>query len=55
MDPRRRRSAAGPLPLLDVLTTMSDPDLLLTIKERSEWGDPLDNQVGGGMTCQQGG
>lgn len=35
------------VPFLDVLTTMSDPSLPLTRKERHEWGDPLASKVGG--------
>ncbi|KAM8851590.1 prolyl endopeptidase-like isoform 1-T1 [Synchiropus picturatus] len=30
-------------PFLDVLGTMEDPDLPLTIEDREEWGDPLKN------------
>ncbi|KAM9804025.1 prolyl endopeptidase-like [Neosynchiropus ocellatus] len=30
-------------PFLDVLATMEDPDLPLTVEDREEWGDPLKN------------
>ena len=33
------------VPFLDVLGAMCDPGLPLTIKERSQWGDPLGSQV----------
>jgi oligopeptidase B len=33
------------VPFLDVLHTMRDPQLPLTIKERREWGDPLNDEV----------
>ena len=33
------------VPFLDVLNTMRDPRLPLTIKERGEWGDPLNDEV----------
>jgi len=29
------------VPFLDVLDTMQDPSLPLTVEERGEWGDPL--------------
>jgi protease II len=34
------------VPFLDVLRTMLDTSLLLTVKERGEWGDPLNDEVG---------
>lgn len=30
-------------PFLDVLGTMEDPSLLLTLEDREEWGDPVGN------------
>lgn len=30
-------------PFLDVLGTMEDPSLPLTLEDREEWGDPTDN------------
>jgi oligopeptidase B len=33
------------VPFLDPLTTMHDPHGLLTVKERSEWGDPVTDQA----------
>jgi oligopeptidase B len=39
------RVAVLDVPFLDVVNTMRDPQLPLTIKERSEWGDPLNDQV----------
>jgi protease II len=32
---------------------MRDPQLPLTIKERSEWGDPLNDQVRSGAVSMQ--
>lgn len=49
LDPRFARVAVLDVPFLDVLNTMRDPDLALTIKERSEWGDPLNDEVGWGQ------
>lgn len=34
------------VPFLDPLTAMIDEELALTVAERSEWGDPLHNEVG---------
>ncbi|KAJ8250647.1 hypothetical protein COCON_G00225690 [Conger conger] len=39
--PRLLRAVALQAPFLDVLGTMLDPTLPLTIEERGEWGDPL--------------
>lgn len=33
------------VPFVDPLNTMLDPTLLLTVKERPEWGDPLNDAV----------
>eukprot|EP00775_Hariotina_reticulata_P005284 gene5284-5519_t len=46
MEPSFAAVAILDVPFLDVLFTMRDPDLLLTIKERSEWGDPLSDKYG---------
>ena len=46
MDPGIAAAAVLDVPFLDVLGDMSDPGLLLTIKERAEWGDPLASKVG---------
>lgn len=40
MEPDRFRSAVAEVPFLDVVTTMSDPTLPLTVTEWEEWGDP---------------
>jgi oligopeptidase B len=45
LDPSAARAAVLDVPFLDVLRTMLDPDLLLTIKERPEWGDPLHDEA----------
>ena len=38
--PERFRSAVAEVPFLDIVTTMSDPSLPLTVTEWEEWGDP---------------
>lgn len=48
MDPAFARVAVLDVPFLDVLNTMRDPELPLTIKERREWGDPLNTKVRSG-------
>ncbi|KAJ8248312.1 hypothetical protein GJAV_G00240660 [Gymnothorax javanicus] len=39
--PHLLRAVTLQAPFLDVLGTMSDPSLPLTVEERGEWGDPL--------------
>lgn len=39
-DPGLFRSAVAEVPFVDVVTTMSDPSLPLTVTEWEEWGDP---------------
>lgn len=39
--PHKFAGAVLDVPFVDPLTTMLDPDLPLTISDRSEWGDPL--------------
>ena len=38
--PDRFRAAVAEVPFVDVVTTMSDPSLPLTVTEWDEWGDP---------------
>ncbi|MGA1361916.1 MAG: S9 family peptidase [Ilumatobacteraceae bacterium] len=40
MDPTMFRAAVAEVPFVDVVTTMSDPSLPLTVTEWEEWGDP---------------
>jgi len=40
MQPERFASAVGAVPFVDVVNTMSDPTLPLTVTEWEEWGDP---------------
>ena len=40
MAPERFAGAIAEVPFVDVVSTMSDPDLPLTITEWEEWGDP---------------
>ncbi len=40
MEPERFRAAVAEVPFVDVVTTMSDPTLPLTVTEWEEWGDP---------------
>ncbi|HUF98195.1 MAG TPA: S9 family peptidase [Ilumatobacter sp.] len=40
MEPERFASAVAEVPFVDVVTTMSDPSLPLTVTEWDEWGDP---------------
>ncbi len=37
------KAAIAEVPFVDTLTTMSDPDLPLTVTEWDEWGNPLEN------------
>ena len=43
MAPRRWRAVVAEAPFVDVVTTMSDPTIPLTINEWDEWGDPRDD------------
>ena len=38
-------AAVAEVPFVDVITTMSDPSIPLTVTEYDEWGDPADVQV----------
>jgi oligopeptidase B len=40
MEPARFRAAVAEVPFVDIVTTMSDPTLPLTVTEWEEWGDP---------------
>lgn len=40
MQPARFASAVAEVPFVDIVTTMSDPSLPLTVTEWEEWGDP---------------
>ncbi|MEY2966407.1 MAG: hypothetical protein RLY50_457 [Actinomycetota bacterium] len=40
IEPRLFRTAVAEVPFVDVVTTMSDPSLPLTVTEWEEWGDP---------------
>ncbi len=40
MRPERFATAVAEVPFVDVVTTMSDPSLPLTVTEWEEWGDP---------------
>jgi oligopeptidase B len=46
LDPACCRAAVLDVPFLDPLRTMLDASLLLTVKERPEWGDPIADEVG---------
>jgi oligopeptidase B len=48
LDPSACGAAVLDVPFVDPLRTMLDPSLLLTVKERPEWGDPLHDEVRGG-------
>jgi oligopeptidase B len=39
--PEQFRAISAEVPFVDVVTTMSDPSLPLTVEEWEEWGDPL--------------
>ncbi|MCI2975782.1 MAG: prolyl oligopeptidase family serine peptidase [Ferrimicrobium sp.] len=45
LDPDRFRAAVLEVPFVDCLTTISDPDLPLTITEWEEWGNPLESTM----------
>ena len=45
LDPHRFRAAILEVPFVDCLTTISDPELPLTIMEWEEWGNPLESQL----------
>ena len=40
IEPKRFTSAVAEVPFVDIVTTMSDPSLPLTVTEWEEWGDP---------------
>lgn len=40
MHPELFRAAVAEVPFVDIVTTMSDPSLPLTVTEWEEWGDP---------------
>ena len=42
MAPQRWRAVVAEVPFVDVVTTMLDPSIPLTITEWDEWGDPRD-------------
>ncbi len=41
--PELFRAVVAEVPFVDVVTTMQDPDLPLTVTEWEEWGNPLDD------------
>jgi oligopeptidase B len=43
--PERFTALVAQVPFVDVLTTMLDPDLPLTVGEWEEWGNPLADQA----------
>jgi oligopeptidase B len=45
MRPELFRAAVAEVPFVDVVTTMSDPTLPLTVTEWEEWGDPREEPV----------
>ncbi len=45
MRPELFRVVVAEVPFVDVVTTMSDPELPLTVTEWEEWGDPLHDQT----------
>jgi oligopeptidase B len=45
MEPDRFKAAVAEVPFLDVVTTMSDPSLPLTVTEWEEWGDPREEPL----------
>ena len=49
MEPALYRAAVAEVPFVDVVTTMSDPSLPLTVPEWEEWGDPRDEPLAGYM------
>ena len=40
MEPQRFRAAIAEVPFVDVITTVSNPDMPLSVLEWDEWGDP---------------
>jgi oligopeptidase B len=42
LDPGRWRAVVAEVPFVDVVTTMLDPTIPLTVTEWDEWGDPRD-------------
>ncbi len=49
MRPDLFRAAVAEVPFIDVVTTMADPSLPLTITEWEEWGDPRSEPMAGYM------
>ncbi|MGB8858269.1 MAG: S9 family peptidase [Ilumatobacteraceae bacterium] len=49
MRPDLFRAAVAEVPFVDVVTTMSDPSLPLTVTEWEEWGDPREQPMAGYM------
>jgi oligopeptidase B len=49
IDPALYRAAVAEVPFVDVVTTMSDPTLPLTVTEWEEWGDPRTEPMAGYM------
>ena len=45
MRPELYRAAVAEVPFVDVVTTMADPTLPLTITEWEEWGDPREEPM----------
>jgi oligopeptidase B len=45
MAPRRWRAVVAEVPFVDVVTTMLDPTIPLTISEWDEWGDPREPAI----------
>lgn len=45
IDPGRFRAAVLEVPFVDCLTTISDPELPLTITEWEEWGNPIESEA----------
>ncbi len=43
--PERWRAALAAVPFVDVVNTMLDPTLPLTVTERDEWGDPREPEA----------
>jgi len=49
MRPERFATAVAEVPFVDIVTTMSDPTLPLTVTEWDEWGDPREEPYAGYM------
>jgi oligopeptidase B len=45
MAPQRWRAVVAEVPFVDVVTTMSDPSIPLTVTEWDEWGNPADRRM----------